>query len=110
MASIQGFLRSFNNKMEEPVRQHLKNVYACLTMSTVAAGVGAYIHMYTQLLSAGLLTVLGSIGLLMALMATPDNGKNRRLRLGYLIGFAFFSGILFYGQNNALTENYNDLM
>lgn len=79
--------------MEEPVRQHLKNVYACLTMSTVAAGVGAYVHMYTQLLSAGLLTVLGSMGLLMALMATPDNGKNRRLRLGYLLGFAFFSGM-----------------
>lgn len=79
--------------MEEPVRQHLKNVYACLTMSAVSAGVGAYVHIYTQFLSAGLLTVIASLGLLVALMATPDNGKNRKLRLGYLLGFAFFTGM-----------------
>nr|CAD7444952.1 unnamed protein product [Timema bartmani] len=78
---------------EEPVRQHLKNVYACLTMSTIAASVGAYVHVFTQLLSAGFLTVIGSMGLLVALMATPDNGKNRKLRLGYLLGFAFFTGL-----------------
>lgn len=62
-------------------------------MSTISAGVGAYIHIYTELLSAGLLTVIGSMGLLIALMATPDNGKNRKLRLGYLLGFAFFTGM-----------------
>jgi hypothetical protein len=61
-------------------------------MSTIAAGVGAYIHIYTELLSAGLLTLVGSIGLLLILKATPDNGKNRQLRLGYLLGFSFFSG------------------
>ncbi|XP_069672022.1 probable Bax inhibitor 1 isoform X2 [Periplaneta americana] len=91
--TVESFLRSFNSKLEEPVRQHLKNVYACLTMSTISAGVGAYIHIYTELLSAGLLTVIGSMGLLIALMATPDNGKNRKLRLGYLLGFAFFTGM-----------------
>ncbi|KAJ9574997.1 hypothetical protein L9F63_007825 [Diploptera punctata] len=93
MVTIQSFLQSFNSKMEEPVRQHLKNVYACLTMSAISAGVGAYVHIYTQLLSAGLLTVILSVGLLFALMATPDNGKNRKLRLGYLLGFAFFTGM-----------------
>lgn len=77
---------------EKPVRDHLKNVYGCLTLSTISAGVGAYIHMYTELLSAGLLTVLGSLGLLIALMATPDNGKNSGLRMGYLFGFSFFAG------------------
>ncbi|KAJ9577861.1 hypothetical protein L9F63_025277, partial [Diploptera punctata] len=51
MVTIQSFLQSFNSKMEEPVRQHLKNVYACLTMSAISAGVGAYVHIYTQLLS-----------------------------------------------------------
>jgi len=49
--------------------------------------------MYTELLSAGLLTVLGSLGLLMALMVTPDNGKNSGLRMGYLFGFSFFAGM-----------------
>ncbi|KAG8295591.1 Bax inhibitor 1 [Homalodisca vitripennis] len=83
---------SYGAGMEEPVRTHLKNVYACLTMSTVAAAVGAYVHMYTELLSAGLLTVIAAVGFLFALMSTPDNGKNRQMRIGFLLGFAFFSG------------------
>jgi len=87
------FTESFTSKLEEPVRTHLKNVYACLTMSTVAAAVGAYIHMYTDILSAGLLTVIAAVGLLFALMSTPDNGKNRQMRVGFLLGFAFFSGL-----------------
>lgn len=77
---------------EEPVRAHLKNVYACLTMSTIAAATGAYVHMYTDLMSAGLLTVIAAVGFLFALMSTPDNGKNRQMRVGFLLGFAFFSG------------------
>lgn len=78
---------------EEPVRAHLKNVYACLTMSTIAAAAGAYVHMYTDLMSAGLLTVIAAVGFLFALMSTPDNGKNRQMRVGFLLGFAFFSGL-----------------
>jgi len=92
-SAANSFIRSFNAKLEKPVRDHLKNVYGCLTLSTISAGVGAYIHMYTELLSAGLLTVLGSLGLLIALMVTPDNGKNSGLRMGYLFGFSFFAGM-----------------
>lgn len=77
---------------EEPVRSHLKNVYACLTMSTISAGAGAYVHIYTNLLSAGLLTTLGGLGLLILLLTTPDSGKNQQLRMSYLLGFAFFTG------------------
>lgn len=76
-----------------PVRQHLKNVYGCLSLSTVSAAAGAYVHMYTQFLQANLLTTIGTLGLLIALMSTPDNGKNQKLRLGYLLGFAFLSGL-----------------
>lgn len=76
-----------------PVRQHLKNVYGCLSLSTVSAAAGAYVHMYTQLLQANLLTTIGTLGLLFALLFTPDNGKNQKLRLSYLLGFAFLSGL-----------------
>jgi len=65
-------------------------------MSAVLAGTGAYVHIYTQFLSAGLFTVLLSVGLLLALMGTPDNGKNRKLRMGYLLGFAFFTGKVYW--------------
>ena len=78
---------------EAPVRQHLKNVYGCLSLSTVSAAVGVYVHMYTYLLQAGLLSTIGALGLIFALLATPDNGKNRSLRLGYLLGFAFLTGL-----------------
>lgn len=78
---------------ESPVRQHLKNVYGCLSLSTVSAAMGAYMHLYTEFLQANLLTTLGTFGLLFALISTPDNGKNKKLRLSYLLGFAFLSGL-----------------
>ena len=34
---------------EKPVRTHLKNVYACLALTGLAAAVGSAIHMMTSL-------------------------------------------------------------
>jgi hypothetical protein len=64
-------------------------------MSAISAGVGAYVHIYTEFLSAGLLTLLGGMALGIGLIATPDNGKNTYLRMGYLLGFSFFAGSQF---------------
>lgn len=80
------------------MRTHLINVYACLTVSMVAAAVGAYVHVFTNFLSAGIFTALGATGLLLALMYTQDNGKNHTLRMSYLVGFAFFTGLFLYKQ------------
>ncbi|KAL0100342.1 hypothetical protein PUN28_019599 [Cardiocondyla obscurior] len=91
--NLNSFFNAFSSTLNAPVRQHLKNVYGCLSMSTVSAAVGAYVHMYTQFLQANLLTTIGTLGLLIALMTTPDNGKNQKLRLSYLLGFAFLSGL-----------------
>ncbi|GLV32575.1 Bax Inhibitor-1 [Carabus blaptoides fortunei] len=91
--TMNSFLNSFNNKFEAPVRQHLKNVYGCLALSTVSAGVGASIHLFTDLLAAGFLTSIGAIALFFLLIGTPDNGKNTNLRLAYLLGFAGLSGL-----------------
>ncbi|XP_043264424.1 probable Bax inhibitor 1 [Colletes gigas] len=90
---INTFVNAFSNRLEAPVRQHLKNVYACLSLSTVTAAAGACGHLYTDLLQANMLTTLGSIALLLRLSTLPDNGKNPKLRLCYLLGFAFLSGI-----------------
>ncbi|XP_076669949.1 bax Inhibitor-1 [Andrena cerasifolii] len=92
-AVLNTFVNSFTNRLESPVRQHLKNVYGCLSLSTVSAAMGAYMHLYTEFLQANLLTTLGTFGLLFALISTPDNGKNKKLRLSYLLGFAFLSGL-----------------
>jgi len=94
MATIDGLFNSINTKLEAPVRTHLKSVYACLTMSIMSAAGGAYTHMFTNLLRGGGIgfALLGA-ALAFGLFFTPDNGKNRGMRLSMLLGFAFFSGL-----------------
>ena len=76
------------------MRTHLKSVYACLSMSILSAAAGAYIHLCTDLLrGGGLLYGLMGLGLVFALHMTPDNGKNRGMRLAMLLGFAFLTGL-----------------
>ncbi|KAK9710102.1 Inhibitor of apoptosis-promoting Bax1 [Popillia japonica] len=92
--SVQTFINSFNNKLEQPVRQHLQNVYACLSMSTLAAAIGACIHLFTNIIQAGFLSAIGAIVCFILLVSTPDdNGKKLQLRVGYLLGFATLSGV-----------------
>lgn len=61
-------------------------------MSTFLAAAGAYVTLFTNIMSAGIMSTLAAIGLLITLYCTPDNGKNRNIILGYLLGFAFFTG------------------
>merc|ERR1711915_720557 len=93
-ATIDNFLHSFNTKFDGNVRSHLKNVYATLTMSVMAASAGAYVHLFTTLLQGGglMFSLLGA-GLALGLFMTPDNGKNRGMRMGMLLGFAFLTGL-----------------
>jgi len=90
--TINTFINSFSNKLEEPVRLHLKNVYASLTMTTVSAAAGAYVDI-ADWFKGGLLSTFGALGIIFLLMATPDNGKNTSQRLAYLLGFGFLTGM-----------------
>ncbi|XP_066258135.1 bax inhibitor 1 [Euwallacea similis] len=91
---IQRFVNTFNNKLELPVQQHLKNVYACLAMSTLAAGIGASVHLFTNILQAGFLSSIGAIVFFFLLIFThDDNGKGMTKRVGYLLGFASLTGM-----------------
>ncbi|XP_017492525.1 PREDICTED: bax inhibitor 1-like [Rhagoletis zephyria] len=87
--SADHFTRTLNDRLEPRVKTHLKHVYSTLTATVLSASLGAYLHLYTNL-AATLLFV--TLGLCLALMFTKDNGKNRNLRLGYLLGIGFFSG------------------
>ena len=79
------------------MRSHLKTVYVYLTMSVLSATAGAYLHMVNGLFwNFGLLGALASMGLVMGLHFTPDNGKNRGQRTAMLLGFAFLSGTLIF--------------
>lgn len=77
---------------EPRVRQHLTNVYGCLALSSVTAGVGAYINMDGLFASSNFLIGLAGVGLLFALSSIRDNGKNRQMRMGLLLGFSLCSG------------------
>lgn len=82
------------SKLDQPTRQHLKSVYACLSLSVLMAAVGSGVHLFTDILKGGgLLCGLASIALLLALAFTPNDGKNQAKRLGFLTGFSFFVGL-----------------
>lgn len=61
-------------------------------MTCTAASVGVYVDMFTRF-QAGFLSAIVGAGLMLMLIATPDDGKNTKLRLGYLTGFGLTSGI-----------------
>ncbi|XP_042232421.1 bax inhibitor 1-like [Homarus americanus] len=90
--NLQRFRRGLTENLEEPVRKHLKNVYATFTLATIAASAGGYVHMFSSYIGAGLLTGLGAFGTLIWLMMTPYNDKNQIQRLSLLGTFAFLSG------------------
>lgn len=69
----------------------LAKVYACLCGTTAAAVAGAVVHL-TGIWETGLLSAFISLGLVLALAFTPDNGKNFYQRLGMLLGFGAFTG------------------
>lgn len=90
--NIQSFINCFQNRLEPPVRQHLKNVYGTLMMTCASATAGVYVDIYTWF-QAGFLSAIIGAGLMLMLIATPDNGKNTTQRLGYLLGFGLTSGM-----------------
>jgi FtsH-binding integral membrane protein len=83
-------LSDFSN-INKATKQHLKNVYVCLalTMLSAAAGAMAFFILNMQL---AIVSVLGSIILIFALMATPHTPENVPKRLGFLCGIGGFTG------------------
>ncbi|WP_395239315.1 Bax inhibitor-1 family protein, partial [Salmonella sp. s54412] len=72
--------------------------------SMFAAAVGGAVHMYTNFLKAGMLSSIAAIGMIVLLFFTPHNGKNQNKRVGYLMGFAFFTGLGLGPLMDAVTD------
>jgi FtsH-binding integral membrane protein len=85
------FAQNLNNKIEPGVRQHLAKVYSSLTATIALAAIGSYVHLF-GIWEAGLMSAIASLGLVLGLHFTPDNGKNLYTRFGMLLGFGFCSG------------------
>lgn len=92
--SLDSLLRSFQfGKLEKPVKVHLKNVYGTMGLALLACAVGGYVHIFTSILSAGMLSTFGSIGLMIWLLATAPTAANCAKRFAILMGFAFLTGV-----------------
>uniref|UniRef100_A0A8L2R907 Bax inhibitor 1 n=1 Tax=Rattus norvegicus TaxID=10116 RepID=A0A8L2R907_RAT len=74
-------------------QQHLKKVYASFALCMFVAAAGAYVHVVTRFIQAGLLSALGALALMICLMATPHSHETEQKRLGLLAGFAFLTGV-----------------
>uniref|UniRef100_A0A3P9DAJ6 Transmembrane BAX inhibitor motif containing 6 n=1 Tax=Maylandia zebra TaxID=106582 RepID=A0A3P9DAJ6_9CICH len=61
---------------------HLKNVYSSLAVCMFVAAAGSYVHVVTRLFQGGVLSVLGSLGLMFWLAMTPTT-LNREEETGY---------------------------
>jgi len=92
-AGIDKFFNTLDQKLDKELQGHLKKVYSCLAISLLVAAFGAYVHVFTDILRANIFVTFGAIIALLLLYATPDNGRNEKLRLGYLFGFAFLTGL-----------------
>lgn len=84
-------MRNMGQKLEPSLRYHLSKVYACLMATCAAATIGSIIHL-KGIWEAGLLSAFISLGLVLGLVFTPDNGKNFNIRLAMLLGFGAFTG------------------
>ncbi|XP_064598061.1 probable Bax inhibitor 1 [Liolophura sinensis] len=79
--------------LEKRVQDHLKNVYTCLFIAMFAAAGGSFLHLYLRFMLPSLITVIGSIGLMLWLAATPHTKQNFTKRMAILGGFATLTGM-----------------
>lgn len=94
MSTIDTVIKAFQfGSLEKPVKNHLKKVYTTMALTLLSCAVGGYVHLFTDIFSAGMLTSLGSIGLMLWLLVTPATNENLKFRFGLLMGFSFLSGI-----------------
>lgn len=66
-------------------------MYTCLAATSACAAIGAIFHLF-GVWEAGLLTVIASVGLAVALSMMREDPKKFYTRLSMLFGFGFFTG------------------
>nr|XP_046198083.1 probable Bax inhibitor 1 isoform X1 [Oncorhynchus gorbuscha] len=81
------------SQISRSTQLHLKNVYSSLALCMFVAAAGAYVHVITRLFQGGLLTIMGSLAMMVWLMMTPHCPQTEKKRLAILSGFAFFTGV-----------------
>jgi len=81
------------SQISHSTQVHLKNVYSSLAVCMLVAAAGSYVHVVTRLFQGGILSLLGSLGMMFWLAMTPHSSETEKKRLAILAGFAFFTGV-----------------
>ncbi|XP_050075458.1 bax inhibitor 1 [Anopheles maculipalpis] len=89
--SFERLTQQMGAKLDPRLRQHLAKVYGCLAATCSVATVGSLIHL-SGIWEAGLLSAIASLGLILGMVFTPDNGKNFVQRFCMLMGIGLFTG------------------
>lgn len=87
------FFSTLDQRLEPHVKSHLKQVYSTLAVATFVAGLGSYVHLFTDLMSGGIMASIGALGFTIAILATQHDPKNTQKRMYYLMGLAGCSGL-----------------
>lgn len=94
MDSINNFFEELRfGKLEKPVKAHLQNVYAAMGVALLASAVGGYLHMFTDFMFHGFLSIIVQIGILIALVAMTPTSENRSTRFMLMMAFSLLTGL-----------------
>jgi len=90
---LNNFLRELQfGKLEKRVKNHLTKVYTAMGLALMACAAGSYLHM-ASIITAGILTALGMLGGVIALVAMTPTNDNGSTRFGLLMGVSVLAGI-----------------
>jgi Uncharacterised protein family UPF0005. len=84
---------------DSSTKQHLQNVYGCLTLGMLAATAGAYLQLTQAMFQSTLVMLLSSVGafgFLIYVMSTKNQINSNRNRTGAFIGFTLCTGHFFF--------------
>lgn len=90
-------LRNMLREMQLPgidkeVKNHLTRVYTSMGLALLACAAGSYIHL-AGIFTAGILTMIGCIAVVLGLLLVPPSPDNQGLRFGLLMTVGLLSGI-----------------
>jgi FtsH-binding integral membrane protein len=80
-------------RLEKTVKVHLQNVYVSMGLALLACAAGSYVHMYTKIITAGILPTIGTFVAMITMLMMAPTAENQPKRFALLLTTAFLCGI-----------------
>lgn len=89
------------------MKDHLRNVYGCLTLGLLTSLIGAFVNYVFDFYSFRFLFTIAIFGFMIALITTPASRDNEKKRLMYFFSFAFLTGKLAHNVKDRYCSGCN---